>query len=94
MHSAVGACRRQAARAPARSGAAHAHQGGDDERSRGFESLCLAATPAGVEVVGFSVDSLKKYEGKRLTEIAATWRKDWPDALMDLTFSRAIGSAK
>jgi N-acyl-D-amino-acid deacylase len=25
-----------------------------------FESLCLAATPAGVEVVGFSVDSLKK----------------------------------
>src|SRR4029078_5044481 len=50
-----------------------------------FESLCLAATPAGVEVVGFYEDSLKKYEGKRLTEIAATWRKDWPDALMDLT---------
>ena len=50
-----------------------------------FESLCLAATPAGVEVVGFSVDSLKKYEGKRLTEIAAAWHKDWPDALMDLT---------
>ena len=37
-----------------------------------FESLCLAATPAGVEVVGFPMDSLKKYEGKRLTEIAAT----------------------
>ena len=50
-----------------------------------FESLCLAATPAGVEVVGFSVDSLKKYEGKRLTEIASAWHKDWPDALMDLT---------
>ena len=50
-----------------------------------FESLCLAATPAGVEVVGFSVDSLKKYEGKRLTEIAAAWHKEWPDALMDLT---------
>lgn len=50
-----------------------------------FESLCLAATPAGVEVVGFSVDSLKKYEGKRLPEIAAAWHKDWPDALMDLT---------
>jgi N-acyl-D-amino-acid deacylase len=50
-----------------------------------FESLCLAATPAGVEVVGFTVDSLKKYEGKRLTEIAAAWHKDWPDALMDLT---------
>ncbi len=50
-----------------------------------FESLCLAATPAGVEVVGFSVDSLKRYEGKRLTEIAAAWHKDWSDALMDLT---------
>jgi dihydroorotase/N-acyl-D-amino-acid deacylase len=50
-----------------------------------FESLCLAATPAGVEVVGFKVDSLKQYEGKRLSEIAKAWRKDWTDALMDLT---------
>jgi len=52
-----------------------------------FESLCLAATPAGVEVVGFTVDSLKKYEGKRLTEIAAALHEDWPDALMDLTIA-------
>jgi N-acyl-D-amino-acid deacylase len=50
-----------------------------------FESLCMAATPAGVEVVGFTVDSLKRFEGKRLPEIAAAWRKDWADALMDLT---------
>jgi dihydroorotase/N-acyl-D-amino-acid deacylase len=50
-----------------------------------FESLCIAATPAGVEVVGFTVDSLKRYEGKRLPEIAAAWKKDWADALMDLT---------
>jgi N-acyl-D-amino-acid deacylase len=50
-----------------------------------FESLCLAATPAGVEVVGFPDDSLKQYEGKRLNEIADAWSKDWPDALMDLT---------
>jgi dihydroorotase/N-acyl-D-amino-acid deacylase len=50
-----------------------------------FESLCMAATPAGVEVVGFSVDSLKKYEGRRLPEIASAWREDWADALMDLT---------
>src|SRR5205085_9604762 len=35
-----------------------------------FESLCIAATPAGVEVVGFDVDSLRKYEGKRLNQIA------------------------
>ena len=52
-----------------------------------FESLCLAASPAGVEVVGFSVDSLKKYEGKRLTEIAQAWNEDWADALMNLTLA-------
>jgi dihydroorotase/N-acyl-D-amino-acid deacylase len=55
------------------------------DEAANFESLCLAATPAGVEVVGFSLDSLKKYEGKRLTEIAAVWHEEWPDALMDLT---------
>ncbi|HEX7939913.1 MAG TPA: amidohydrolase family protein, partial [Gemmatimonadaceae bacterium] len=50
-----------------------------------FESLCMAATPQGVEVVGFTVDSLKKYDGRRLPEIASAWNKDWADALMDLT---------
>ena len=50
-----------------------------------FESLCMAATPKGVEVVGFTIDSLKKYEGKRLSEIAQAMHKDWSDALMDLT---------
>ena len=57
-----------------------------DENSQ-FESLCLGATPQGVEVVGFAVDSLKKYEGKRLPEIAGAWKKDWADALMDLTLA-------
>jgi dihydroorotase/N-acyl-D-amino-acid deacylase len=55
--------------------------------SAAFESLCLMATPAGVEVVGFTIDSLKKYEGKRLPEIARVWGKDWADALMDLTLA-------
>lgn len=50
-----------------------------------FESLCLGATPQGVEVVGFHEDSLRKYEGKRLPEIAAAWHEDWADALIDLT---------
>jgi dihydroorotase/N-acyl-D-amino-acid deacylase len=50
-----------------------------------FESLCLAASPAGVEVVGFSLDSLKRFEGKRLTEIAQAWGQEWADALMNLT---------
>ena len=52
-----------------------------------FESLCLAATPSGVEVVGFTSDSLKKFEGKRLSEIATAWRREWPDALIDLTLA-------
>jgi N-acyl-D-amino-acid deacylase len=52
-----------------------------------FESLCVAATPAGVEVVGFTIDSLKKFEGKRLTEIAKARHEDWADALMDLTIT-------
>ena len=52
-----------------------------------FESLCLGATPQGVQVLGFQVDSLEKYEGKRLPEIAAAWKEDWADALMDLTLA-------
>ena len=50
-----------------------------------YENLCVAATPAGVEVVGFTVDSLKKYEGWRLDRIAQAMGKDWADAVMDLT---------
>jgi dihydroorotase/N-acyl-D-amino-acid deacylase len=52
-----------------------------------FESLCLAAGPAGVEVVGFTVDSLRKFEGKRLTAIALARHEAWPDALMNLTIA-------
>jgi N-acyl-D-amino-acid deacylase len=55
-----------------------------DENST-FESLCLGATPQGVQVIGFREDSLKKYDGKRLPEIAQAWRRDWADALIDLT---------
>jgi N-acyl-D-aspartate/D-glutamate deacylase len=56
-----------------------------------WESLCLAATPQGVEVVGFKSDSLKKYEGKRLAEIAAGRHESWPDALIDLTLLEKNG---
>jgi len=52
-----------------------------------YESLCLSASPAGVEVVGFNVDSLKKYEGWRLSRIAEAMHEDWPDALMDLSIA-------
>ncbi len=57
------------------------------DENANFESLCLGATPQGVQVLGFTVDSLKKYEGKRLPEIAAAWNRDWADALMDLTLA-------
>ena len=52
-----------------------------------WENLCLSATPAGVEVVGFQVDSLKRYEGKRLDAIAKSMGVDWADAIIDLTIA-------
>lgn len=57
-----------------------------DERDK-WENLCLAATPAGVEVLGFTVDSLKKFEGKRLADIAAVMGETWANALVDLTLA-------
>ena len=40
-----------------------------------------------VMVVGFTRPELKKYEGKRLTEIAKAMGKDWTDALIDLNIA-------
>lgn len=57
------------------------------DENANFESLCLGATPQGVQVIGFRDDSLKKYEAKRLPEIAQAWGKDWADALIDLTLA-------
>jgi len=56
--------------------------------SEEWENLCLAATPHGVEVVGFTIDSLKsKFEGKRLDDIAKARGTDWADAIIDLTIA-------
>jgi len=52
-----------------------------------WENLCLSATPAGVEILGFHEDSLKQFEGKRLSEIAQAIHTDWADAVMDLTIA-------
>jgi N-acyl-D-amino-acid deacylase len=57
-----------------------------DESDR-WENLCLGATPANVEVLGFQTDTLKKYEGKRLTDIAQAMHVDWADAIIDLTIA-------
>jgi N-acyl-D-aspartate/D-glutamate deacylase len=59
--------------------------------SKDWENLCLSATPQGVEVAGFKVDSLKKYEGKRLPEIGKAWKENWADALIDLTLAENNG---
>ena len=52
-----------------------------------WENLCLASTPAGVEIVGFHVDSLKRFEGQRLSAIATAMHEDWADAAIDLTIA-------
>src|SRR2546430_17430350 len=49
-----------------------------------WENLCLSASPEGVEVVGFKVDSLKRHEGQRLSQIARTLGKTWPETIIDL----------
>ena len=52
----------------------------------GFENSCMD-DPSAVMVVGFTRPELKKYEGKRLTEIAQDMKKDWADALIDLNIA-------
>ncbi len=56
-----------------------------------YDNPCMEATPAGVLVLGFTADSLKTYEGRRLAEIARARGQDWPDALMDLTLAERNG---
>ncbi len=56
-----------------------------------FDNPCQEATTAGVEVLGFTVDSLKKFEGQRLDRIAREMGEDWPDAVMDLTVAERNG---
>ena len=56
-----------------------------------YDDPCQEATPSGVEVLGFTVDSLKKFEGQRLDQIAREVGHDWPDAVMDLTVAERNG---
>ena len=56
-----------------------------------YDDPCQEATPAGVEVVGFTLDSLKRFEANRLADIASAMGRDWPDALMDLTLAERNG---
>jgi dihydroorotase/N-acyl-D-amino-acid deacylase len=48
-----------------------------------WENLCVQATPEGVMLAGITEPSLKKFEGKRLSEVASSMGKPWVDALID-----------
>ena len=52
-----------------------------------WENLCRLATPAGVMTLGYSTDSLRKYEGKRIAEIAASMKKDATNTVLDLVLA-------
>ena len=49
-----------------------------------WESRCLQATPAGVLLVGLRRPQHQKYVGKRLSEVAASMGKPWPEAVLAL----------
>jgi dihydroorotase/N-acyl-D-amino-acid deacylase len=49
-----------------------------------WENLCALATPAGVQLVGFTVPALKGYEGKRLADVAAAQGREWVETVMDI----------
>ncbi len=49
-----------------------------------WENLCALATPAGIMTVGYEQPTLKRYEGKRVAEIAASMGKSWPSTIVDL----------
>ena len=49
-----------------------------------WENLCLLATPENVLLLGLRQPQDAAYMGKRLSEVAKTMGKEWPDAVMDL----------
>jgi dihydroorotase/N-acyl-D-amino-acid deacylase len=56
----------------------------------GYENLCEVATPENVMVVGFRKDANKRFEGKRLSEIASALGKDWAEAIIDLNVDEEL----
>ncbi len=56
-----------------------------------WENLCGLATPNGIMLVGFQRLELKKYEGKRLVEVARAEGKDWATTALDLVVAENAG---
>jgi dihydroorotase/N-acyl-D-amino-acid deacylase len=56
----------------------------------GYENLCEIATAENVMVVGFRKEENKRFEGKRLSEIAAALGKDWAEVIIDLNVDEEL----
>lgn len=54
------------------------------DSAQDWENLCLAAGPEGTILLGFKQDSLKKFVGKTLAEVATLRGKPWYKTAMDL----------
>ena len=64
------------------------------DQKTSWESMGMLSTPENVLIVELSKPENKKYEGKRLAEIAQAQGKHWVDAAMDLILSehKSIGT--
>jgi N-acyl-D-amino-acid deacylase len=60
-------------------------------RDAGYENLCEIATPENVMVVGFRKPELRRFEGKRLSEIAEALGKNWAEVIIDLNVEEGLG---
>ncbi|HZI30403.1 MAG TPA: D-aminoacylase [Gemmatimonadaceae bacterium] len=56
----------------------------------GYENLCEIATPENVMVVGFRKEANKRFEGKRLSEIATALGRDWAEVIIDLNVDEEL----
>jgi N-acyl-D-amino-acid deacylase len=54
------------------------------DASLGISADCQGISPDKIMVVGFSRPEFRKYEGKRLSEIAQSMGRSWPDAVIDI----------
>ena len=59
-------------------------------RDAGYENLCEIATPETVMVIGFRKEANRRFEGKRLSEIASTLGKDWAEVIIDLNVDEEL----
>jgi N-acyl-D-amino-acid deacylase len=60
-------------------------------RDAGYENLCEIAGPENVMVTGFDKPANQRFEGKRLSEIAAALNKNWAETIIDLNVDEDLG---